>query len=62
MTTSQPTAPKSLPRCGARCWFAYYGIVGSSAPTCRRCGRDNPHYRPTDDPFRARETTKESVQ
>ncbi len=60
--TSQPTAPKSLPRCGARCWFAYYGIVGSSAPTCRRCGRDNPHYRPNDDPFRARETTKESVQ
>lgn len=37
---------------GIRHWFAYYGIVGSSAPTCRRCGAPNPNYRPDDDPFR----------
>lgn len=57
--TSQPTAPKSLPRCGARCWFAYYGIVGSSAATCRRCGRSNPNYRPDDDPLRTPSTASE---
>lgn len=37
-------------RCTGRCWFAYYGWVGSSSPTCRRCGRPNPRYRPEDDP------------
>jgi hypothetical protein len=37
---------------GARHWFAYYGMVGSSAPACRRCGAKNPDYRPADDPFR----------
>jgi hypothetical protein len=38
--------------CGWAHWFAYYGWVGSSAPTCQRCGVPNPHYRPEDDPFR----------
>lgn len=38
-------------RAGARHWFAYYGWVGSSAKTCRRCGAPNPNYRPDDDPF-----------
>lgn len=52
MTAPQPATRAPSPRCGARCWFAYYGWVGSSAPTCRRCGRPNPHYRPDDDPFR----------
>jgi hypothetical protein len=42
-----------MSRCtrAARHWFAYFGYVGSSAPTCRRCGADNPRYRPEDDPF-----------
>ena len=35
-----------MPPCtrGARHWFAYYGWVGSSAPTCRHCGAPNPNY------------------
>lgn len=49
----------SARRCGGRCWFAYYGWVGSSAPTCRKCGRQNPHYRPDDDPFRSTSTEQE---
>jgi hypothetical protein len=40
---------------GARHWFAYYGRVGSSAPTCRRCGADNPNYQPGRDPYRKEE-------
>ena len=37
-------------RCGRRHWFAYYGQVGSSSPTCRRCDAPNPNYRPEADP------------
>lgn len=36
---------------GGRHWFTYYGWVGSSSPSCRHCGADNPKYRPEDDPF-----------
>lgn len=36
-------------RDGARHWFTYYGLVGSSAPTCQRCGIRNPHYDPDRD-------------
>jgi hypothetical protein len=41
-----------IPYCnsGARHWFAYYGLPGTSSPTCRRCGAANPHYRPEADP------------
>jgi hypothetical protein len=40
------------PPCGNRKhWFAYYGLVGSSAPKCQRCGAPNPKYRPDDDPY-----------
>lgn len=35
----------------ARHWFAYYGWVGSSAPTCRHCGEPNPRYVRDRDPF-----------
>jgi hypothetical protein len=37
-------------RGAARHWFAYRGQVGSSRPTCDRCGAPNPNYRPDDDP------------
>lgn len=38
--------------CG-RCWFAHYGWVDSSSPTLLSGrGRENPNYRPQDDPFR----------
>jgi hypothetical protein len=38
-------------RCRGRHWFAYFGWVGSSSPTCVRYGCDapNPNYRPDDD-------------
>lgn len=29
---------------GWRHWFTYYGHVGSSSPTCVRCGGPNPNY------------------
>lgn len=46
------TAPR---RCTAlRHWYAYRGQVGSSSPTCVRCGSPNPKYRPADDPRRNR--------
>lgn len=50
--TRQPPAPAAQREgsCGARHWFAYYGQVGSSASSCRRCGASNPSYRPADDP------------
>lgn len=44
-----------MSRCntGGRHWFAYYGQVGTSAPTCvRGCGATNPRYRPEEDPKR----------
>lgn len=44
MTTTAP---------GWRCrihWYAYYGFVGSSAPSCVRCGNPNPNYDPIRDP------------
>lgn len=47
MTTARVAATKC--KGGARHWFTYYGWVGSSAPTCRRCGAPNPNYRPQDD-------------
>lgn len=51
-SATQPTSKAYLPRrCPGRCWFAYYGWVGSSSPKCVRCGRANPNYRPDDDPF-----------
>lgn len=34
---------------GVRHWFAYYGLVGSSAPKCQRCGEPNPNYDPERD-------------
>lgn len=60
---SAPATPYC--RAGARHWFAYYGLVGSSAPTCQRCGAANPNYDPerddkANDPFwraRAESTT-----
>lgn len=46
---SDPNTPYC--RYGARHWFTYYGMPGTSAPTCRRhCGAANPSYRPQDDP------------
>lgn len=56
-------------RAGARHWFAYYGLVGSSAPTCQRCGVPNSNYDPkhddkANDPFwraRAESTANQSA-
>jgi hypothetical protein len=48
--TAGPAVPLRE-QCGARCWFAYYGWVGSSAPTCRRCGHPNPRYDVERDPY-----------
>lgn len=61
------SAPET-PYCtsGARHWFAYYGLVGSSAPKCQRCGVANPNYDPErddkrNDPFwRSRATDREN--
>lgn len=63
---SAPATPYC--RAGARHWFAYYGLVGSSAPTCQRCGVSNPNYDPdrddkANDPFwRARAETPAEEQ
>ena len=51
-------------RGGARHWFTYYGLVGSSAPTCQRCGATNPNYDPErddkrNDPFWRARAAKE---
>lgn len=61
MTTSPESADRSAqtserPRnhpCGARHWFVYRGMVGSSSPICVRygCGAPNPRYDPNSDPF-----------
>ena len=42
----------AAPRCPGhqRHWYAYYGWVGSSSPTCVRCGAPNPDYAPERDP------------
>lgn len=40
---------QEIATCRGRCWFTYYGWVGSSSPVCRHCKRPNPHYRPNDD-------------
>lgn len=32
------------PRKCFRCWYTYYGWVGSSSPVCVRCGHPNPNY------------------
>ena len=34
----------------ARHWFAYRGQVGTSSPTCVRCGAPNPRYERERDP------------
>jgi hypothetical protein len=64
-----PLKAKDCPECvavdGRRCtngmrhWYAYYGYVGSSSPTCLHCGAPNPRYDPGRDPFA--DTTKESA-
>lgn len=47
-----PDAERDAPRrCAGRHWFAYYGWVGSSAPTCRKCSAPNPRYNQDRDPF-----------
>ncbi|QQO39406.1 hypothetical protein SEA_NAMAGO_5 [Microbacterium phage Namago] len=47
---SNPNVPYC--RWGPRHWFTYYGRPGTSAPTCRRCGTENPNYDPNRDPER----------
>lgn len=42
----------------ARHWFAYYGWVRSSAPTCRHCGAPNPKYDPERDPYAGTERSR----
>jgi hypothetical protein len=39
--------------CTGSHWFAYYGLVGTSSPTCVRAGCDapNPHYDRSRDPL-----------
>lgn len=44
---SDPNTPYC--RGGARHWFTYYGLVGSSSPKCLRCGAQNPNYDPERD-------------
>lgn len=36
---------------GTRHWFAYYGLPGTSSPTCVRCGIPNPKYEAARDPL-----------
>lgn len=45
---SDPSTPYC--RNGARHWFTYYGMPGTSAPNCRRCGFANPRYDRDRDP------------
>lgn len=53
MTTNREDDHMIQKRCtrGERHWFTRYGWVGSSAPTCRHCGADNPNYDPERDPL-----------
>lgn len=49
-----------MSRCteGARHWFTYYGEVGTSSPTCRRCGATNPNYDRDRDPYACEEAER----
>lgn len=46
-----------MARCLGAHWYAYYGYVGTSSPTCVRYGCDapNPHYDPDRDPYAGQE-------
>lgn len=46
-----PRAPRQQCAGGGYHWWAYYGFVGSSSPTCVRCEAPNPNYDPDRDPF-----------
>lgn len=52
MTPTRTRTRTRMPRCQGnyRHWFAYYGWVGSSSPTCvHGCGTANPRYDATRD-------------